>query len=235
MDSDVPRCNDLLNTDVFHDSHFLAAAHTFQDHIFSGWKSESQADKVARFNQGVRDGTLHASWKDEVWEDRNAPEVAESSLLAGEAAELKMIDLVKNSLLKVGDILAYKRNFTNVHRTVEKDALIQHIDPHTSSITVLVQPGTDSLPQVLQSYNPPNHTPPTQSMTITTPSQLENGLLDLEGTVGKVERPNGNAWKQINVWRWPAGVSETDFSLPRGGRECHGTLFYLRGNLFYEQ
>lgn len=83
VDSNVPRCNDLLNTDVFHDGHFLAAAHTFQDHIFSGWKSEAQVSKVAKFDQGLRDGTLHASWKDEVWEDRNAPEVAESSLLAG--------------------------------------------------------------------------------------------------------------------------------------------------------
>lgn len=39
-----------------------------------------------------------------------------------------MIDLVKNSLLKVGDILAYKRNFTNVHRTVEKDALVRRLN-----------------------------------------------------------------------------------------------------------
>ncbi|KZP29923.1 hypothetical protein FIBSPDRAFT_851091 [Athelia psychrophila] len=221
-----------MRLDIFHDSHFVAAANTFQDHIFSGWRSEAQADLLARFDQGVRNGTVHAPWKDEVWESTNPPE---STLLAGEAAEQDLRYIIESSLLKVGDILAYKRTFSNVGRsTVEKDALIEFIDPRTSAITVFVQPGLAPLPRALQEHNPPDPTPPTQSMTITSLSQLENGLLDLEGRVGKADRPYENTWKHISLWRWPQGAWEGDFALLRGGRECHGTLFYLRGNLCYD-
>ena len=45
---------------------------------------------------------------------------------SSEAAELKLADLVKGSMLKVGDMLAYRRNFTNLSRTVEKDVLVRH-------------------------------------------------------------------------------------------------------------
>ncbi|KAF7983115.1 hypothetical protein HWV62_24067 [Athelia sp. TMB] len=221
MDVDVNafRCAATLNLDAFQDSHFLAAAHTYQDHIFSGWRSAAQADLRARFEQGVRDGTLHAPWKDEVWEGQHPPEVAESSLLAGEAAELKLADLVKGSMLKVGDMLAYKRNFTNLGRIVEKDVLIQDINLRTSAITVLVQPGSEPLPRALQERNPPDPTPSTRSMTISSPSQLETGVLDLEGHVSRADRPNGNAWKNFSVWRWADGVWDNEFSLLRGGRD----------------
>lgn len=149
MDADPNpfRCADTMRLDIFHDSHFVAAANTFQDHIFSGWRSEAQADLLARFDQGVRNGTVHAPWKDEVWESTNPPE---STLLAGyaiclcanyivaylrlsEAAEQDLRYIIESSLLKVGDILAYKRTFSNVGRsTVEKDALVRQI--HAPSI-----------------------------------------------------------------------------------------------------
>lgn len=83
VDIQAFRCADILNADAFHDSHFLAAAHTFQDHIFSGWRSTAQTDLLSKFEQGVRDGKIHPPWKDEIWESQHAPEVAESSLLAG--------------------------------------------------------------------------------------------------------------------------------------------------------
>lgn len=70
---------ETLNDTVFTDSHFLAAAHTFQDHIFSGWMQESHASKMKQFQDGVRDGTLSAPWKDDVWEEENATDLEEAS------------------------------------------------------------------------------------------------------------------------------------------------------------
>lgn len=58
---------DALDPRTFNDAHFLAAAHTFQDHIFSGWLTNTHAEKVREYEEGVRDGTLSAEWKDEVW------------------------------------------------------------------------------------------------------------------------------------------------------------------------
>lgn len=85
-------------------------------------------------------------------------------------------------------------------------------------------------------------------MTITSPSQLESGVLDLDGRVERSSRPNGNAWRNFTVFRWredtfdagavgPIGSvgedGELDLELlatmDRGGRENHGTLYYLRG------
>lgn len=59
---------------IFTDPHFLAAAHTFQDHICSGWMSAAQKDKVKQFQDGIKvlDASggvgLAAPWKDEIWE-----------------------------------------------------------------------------------------------------------------------------------------------------------------------
>jgi hypothetical protein len=62
-----------LDTAVFTDPHFLAAARTFQDHIYSDWMSDAHKEKVNQFQAGIRDGTLAAPWKDEVWEKDNRP------------------------------------------------------------------------------------------------------------------------------------------------------------------
>lgn len=42
-----------------------------------------------------------------------------------EAAELKLVDLAKSSVVKVGDVLAYKRNFSQLDMTVEKDVVVR--------------------------------------------------------------------------------------------------------------
>lgn len=42
-----------------------------------------------------------------------------------EAAELKLADLVKGSVVKVGDVLAYKRNFSQLDMAVEKDVIVR--------------------------------------------------------------------------------------------------------------
>ena len=64
---------------------------------------------------------------------------------------------------------------------------------------------------------------------------LETGILDLDGRMEKSQRPNGNAWKCFTIWRWRNG-SDSEYSPydSRGGRESHGTLFYLRSSFYHE-
>ncbi|KAJ7255397.1 Asx homology domain-containing protein [Mycena rebaudengoi] len=241
MDSN-PDALGPVDTSVFTDAHFLAASRTFQDHLYSNWLSDVHAEKVRKYEEGIKDGTLAAPWKDEVWESNNTEETkmpsASSTALAGEAAELKLVDLAKNSVLREGDVIAYRRKFTHVDVVVEKDAIIQTIDPRTHSLTVLVEPGTTrDLPGHLLLPSPSDPSAPTRSMTITSPSQLENGLLDVDGRVERARRPNGNAWKALTLWRWRGDGSEYmgAHGGRRGGREDHGTLFYLRGCYYQDR
>lgn len=64
---------------------------------------------------------------------------------------------------------------------------------------------------------------------------LETIILDTDGRVKKNQRPNGNAWKSFTVSRWREGSIPDDKADPKGGREVHGTLFYLRGSHYYER
>lgn len=52
----------------FNNSFFLSGSRTFQDHVFSGWLTKKSKDAVLQYEQGIKDGTLHAEWKDEEWE-----------------------------------------------------------------------------------------------------------------------------------------------------------------------
>jgi hypothetical protein len=73
------RTPDVLDAAVFTDSHFLAAAHTFQDHLYSDGLSDATEERVHKFQTGIQSGTLHAPWKDEVWLRNNPPLTTESS------------------------------------------------------------------------------------------------------------------------------------------------------------
>lgn len=59
---------------VFTSPFFLSVARTYQDHLFSGWFGKKAHDEVAQFTFGVQEGTLHAPWKDEVWERDHRPQ-----------------------------------------------------------------------------------------------------------------------------------------------------------------
>ena len=72
VDSPSTSSSSNLDISVFTDPHLLAAAHTLQDHIYTDWMSDCHAEKVQKYEMGVRDGTLSAAWKDEVWERNNA-------------------------------------------------------------------------------------------------------------------------------------------------------------------
>ena len=113
---------------------------------------------------------------------------------------------------------------------------VQAIHPSTFDLTVLTQPGQEKdLPPHLLSHDPLEPSAPTRSMTIRSLSMLETGILDIDSRLKRSQRPNGNAWKCFNVWRWRAGGGG-DFAQQnsRGGRENHGTLFYIRGSYYHE-
>ena len=68
----------LLDPMFFNNPFFLSAAGTFQDQLSSGWLSDKEKDKVNQFLQGVREGTMHAQWKDEEW-DQDHPTPKDAS------------------------------------------------------------------------------------------------------------------------------------------------------------
>ena len=92
-----------------------------------------------------------------------------------------------------------------------------------------------SLPPSLTCHNPSDPSSDVLSLTITTPQMLETHILDNNGTVKKDQRPNGNAWKCFTVFRWREGCITNDTTDQRGGRDVHGTLFYLRGSYYYDR
>lgn len=104
---------------------------------------------------------------------------------------------------------------------------------------------TTALPAALllspsESESPPCLPEDIRELTCTTLSQLETALLDIDTRVDRRQRPHGNAWKQITVWRYAHGrQQELDAQivgmLEKGGRECYGTLFYLRGCFSHER
>jgi len=195
---------------------------------------------------GIRDGSLAAPWKDETWERDNAApapkedqsrllrkEASVSSARAGGAAEIKLNTLAENGIIRIGDVISYKRHFSVVDVVVEKDVIVQSIHPTTHTLTVLAELGPNAaLSSYLLLRDPGEPATSVRSLTISSPSMLETGLLDMDGRVDKSSRPNGNAWKNFTIWRWRDGGNLDN---DKGGRESHGTIFYLRGCFYHEQ
>ncbi|TEB35295.1 hypothetical protein FA13DRAFT_1728100 [Coprinellus micaceus] len=240
---------------LFTDPHFLSAARTFQDHLFSNWLSDAHQEKVAKFEADLRSGSLAVRWKDEQWLEDNPPIQPEADTganilgrtaswdltLAGGATQIKLATLVENGIVRVGDVLAYRRVFASTNLIIEKDVLVDSIHPSTRAVTVLAVLGPDKdLPEGLvarENAGAPTDPTTLRSMTISSPSMLESALLDMDGRLDKGHRPNGNAWKCFSVWRWrtaPGSGGDGEIANGRGGRDNHGTLFYLRGNHYHE-
>ena len=124
-----------LDPTVFTSPFFLSAARTYQDHLFSGWFGKKAREEVAQFEAGVRAGTLHAPWKDEVWERDHRPQENRLAHLLSCAirtviklrflrSQLDLTALAKRGLLQVDDILSYRKYFPELDVIVEKDILV---------------------------------------------------------------------------------------------------------------
>lgn len=117
---------------------------------------------------------------------------------------------------------------------------IQSIHPKTHVLTIVFQPGPQkNLPSdIIRRIGAEEPSPPSQIAEISSPTSLETAVLDANGSISKGKRPNGNAWKNLTVWRFAGNIEEMmdlGFADERGGRENQGTLFYLRGCHFQDR
>ncbi|KAF5393786.1 hypothetical protein D9757_000074 [Collybiopsis confluens] len=219
---------DLVLPVLFTDPHFLAAARTFQDHLYSGWLKDEFKANVSTYQEGIRNGSLAAPWKDEEW-DRDHPRhdlLVVSPAKSRKSSKASTADL--RLVVQVGDIISYRHNFAANNVLVEKDVLVHSINTDRS-ITVLMESGTvQHLPQYLLIPGPPDPVPPIQGMDVSSPGMLETGILDLDGRVERAKRPNGNAWKAFTVYR---RRDDSWIDNNKGGRQQSGTLHYLRSTI----
>ena len=74
VDNTGGRTPATLDPMVFTSPFLLSAAHTWQDHLVSNWLGKKASDDLDKFKQGAREGTLHAEWKDETWEEDHSPD-----------------------------------------------------------------------------------------------------------------------------------------------------------------
>ncbi|KAI0791361.1 hypothetical protein C8Q75DRAFT_715542 [Abortiporus biennis] len=179
MDVDIPieRAPATLDPMTFSSSFFQSAALTFQDHLVSSWLSPDMKEKLEEFNRRTQDGSLHAEWKDEAWNRELQPSE-------------HLVLLVRREFLKEGDVISYRRTFIKPEITVEKDLLVQFIDPKSHAITLLLQPNIiRTLPTTLLVIGHPPPEPPTLTMDdIMGTCELEDGILDVDGRVSRADR-----------------------------------------------
>ncbi|KAG9041225.1 hypothetical protein FS837_012537 [Tulasnella sp. UAMH 9824] len=137
--------------------HFLqSAAQQYQDQIASGFFTEKSVQRVQTYNEAVADGTAHARWKDDEWDEDHPSEseeepVAKSSTAKGKAKAApsrkptfvpSIPELVENRLLRLGDLLVYKRGFAQPRLVVQKHLLVQSVDESSGTVTFLLPLGT---------------------------------------------------------------------------------------------
>ncbi|OCH89954.1 hypothetical protein OBBRIDRAFT_819519 [Obba rivulosa] len=256
--SDVTQAKTTATLDptVFTSPHFLSAARTFQDHLYSGWLTQKAAEDTRRFEEGIRTGTMHAEWKDEEWE---ADHVLKPKGKNKRGRPMNLTLLAQRGILKEGDVLSYRREFSHLQIVVEKDLLIQTIHPRTHTLAICLSPGTTpALPPPLLTTGQELPDVHILSMDdICDPEDLETGVLDVDSRVHRSERSHVrsvvtsgamldtsttsqaqavstariHAWKAFTVWRWREEMHDAvDMHIlqERGGRERVGTLYYLR-------
>jgi len=130
---------------------------------------------------------------------------------------------------------------------IEKELLVDSVSKN--SITVIYKRGESSplppsllIPLVLSDAGSGvSDDADLRQMTILNPTELENSVLESDGRVGRSDRPPGNPWKRLTLWRWRDGFVEEVLLLggftpgeapAHGGRENRGTLFYLKGSFW---
>ncbi|PVF97011.1 hypothetical protein CPB86DRAFT_735659 [Serendipita vermifera] len=219
---------------------FRSAQVTFQDHLYSGWLTKKHLEDVEKFQKGVEEGTLHAPWKDDLWEE-DQREATRGDQAPRQRPSLG--SMLSNNIISVRDILAYQRLFPDIGGVVEKDVLI--MESPRDGLRVIAPPhDISSLPigMVLPDAMPPNDSF-LQEMVVYSIEELESVILDMHGQIPNELRQGGNSWKRFSLWKHrPGFVSEgNDMHIfggemnngpvfgTRGLREKRGTLFYLRG------
>jgi len=187
---------------------------------------------------------MHAPWKDSTWMDQ--VDEGEPGGKYG-ATPISLGDLTT-----AGDLLVYRRVFPT-GTVIEKELLVDSLSKN--SITVIYKSGESAslppsllLPPMLSDASASSGVADDSTlrqMSVVSPFELENSVLDSDGRIERSGRPPGNPWKRLTLWRWRDGFAEevlmlggfTQGSAPagRGGRENRGTLFYLKGSFWDAQ
>lgn len=215
--------------------HFEAAQVTFQDHLYSGWYGKRHIEDIQKYQRVIEEGTGHAPWKDEVWEEeQRREEETENNARASSSWRSRdgLTTMISHGLAGEGDIIAYKRTFPELNVVIEKDILL--LQTGTSSITVVVPAKNEPFLPLGMLFSNPN--PPSdgslQQMTVHTLEQLELAILEMDNRISQEKRLGGNSWKRFTLWKWRKELEEQSQAFgvgPRGPREKRGTFFYLRG------
>ncbi|EJD50660.1 hypothetical protein AURDEDRAFT_112238 [Auricularia subglabra TFB-10046 SS5] len=221
---------------------FQAALSTFQDHLSNGYFSREHVKELGEYTTAVREGTLHAAWKDDAWDERlngdseqpQEPAARRPPPPPKKTVVPRLLDLVNDDVILVGDVLSYDRTFSAGVR-IQKDVLIHSIHPRTHALSVLFSSSsTEALPAQLLA-SPPDLSVAHTAASVTTPAQLEAAILSADGRAGRVPRLSATeasevAWKSFVLWR-PAGGGAGE----KGGRTAMGMLIALRGAWVAEQ
>jgi len=151
----VPEELGELDHTFFIDAHFQAAMRTFQNHLQLNWFTDAHQEKLEAFQERIRNGTLAAPWKDEVWERDNGISNLQAQnvtadlgihrprvnrplrsfhvfllvfyilicIFSRSTSDIRLATLLKEGIVRVGDILAYRRSFAT-SELIEKDCIV---------------------------------------------------------------------------------------------------------------
>lgn len=217
LDNDVDPC-------FFSHNQFLQSAITdFQDALFNGQYTVEFQRSLAT----ERAKTQTDDWKDEQFEEYWGQKYdAMTRGLAGDSSAVKISDMAKHGLIRIGDVWRLSRPVYNVK--VQAEAVITGIsssfeltfsyDPTKAVVTLSDEKESKSARQngnATATANGKQHAKRTSVhdvSDVTSPTNLETHILKVTPNVPD-KWPNGNAFKSIRVLR--NGVDE-------------GTLFSMR-------
>ncbi|KAI8074386.1 hypothetical protein BC940DRAFT_230559 [Gongronella butleri] len=100
--------------------------------------------------------------------------------VAGDSKTITLKDMCRKGLIRVNDIIVYKRNFSACKVIVSKSMKVVKADG-TMGLSIVLDD------QIFEDFE--------------TPTALETKILDQHGQVSRDKRPNGNAFKSIRLIR----------------------------------
>ncbi|KAI9030474.1 hypothetical protein DFJ74DRAFT_472376 [Hyaloraphidium curvatum] len=118
--------------------------------------------------------------------------------------------LIKRKLVLAGDRLVFRRNFSLIKKEIERTVEIEGVDI-SSGLTIRMLPGGEGQEGSASSAG-------MLIEKLDAPTAIEHAILDADGRVGRLQRPNGNAWKCLKLLRQGGDGTWIDL----------GTLWHVR-------
>ncbi|CCG83523.1 Putative uncharacterized protein [Taphrina deformans PYCC 5710] len=173
----------------------------FQDDLAAGHLLPQQAakaeqasiDRAAGRADDFKDAQFERYWGEK--------QKLDSGVVAGETTNLKLTTMIAASLFEVGDVFKYLRTLRDQHGqkvTVEKDCEVVSIhykasDPKGSSMSFRIAPGRSRYLRAGQDGIVVDK--------VLSLGALETTCLDIDETIPRQLRTNGNSWKVFRLQR----------------------------------